>query len=89
LRHLAEPDQIGASITPAQTEIVELLARGLTVRQAAQALNIRPSTAYNQIADAKRRAMVKTSTELVHKMSAKGSPQIPDSRPEKIGRKPS
>ncbi|KAF0183067.1 MAG: N-acyl homoserine lactone transcriptional regulator, LuxR-like protein [Alphaproteobacteria bacterium] len=85
LRRLAEPESIGASITPAQADIVDLLARGLTLRQAAQALDIRPSTAYNQIADAKRRAMVKTTAELVHKTSGKARSE----RPEKTVRKPS
>ncbi len=89
LRQIAEPAQVGASITPSQAEIVELLARGLKLHQAAQALNIRPSTAYNQIADAKRRAMVKTTAELVHKMSGKGGAQRSDQRSEKIVRKPS
>jgi DNA-binding CsgD family transcriptional regulator len=71
LRRHVEPLAVGAPITPSQAAIVELLARGLTLRQAAAAMNISPRTAYNQVADAKRRAMVKTTTELVHTASRK------------------
>jgi DNA-binding CsgD family transcriptional regulator len=70
LRRRGEMLTLGASITRGQAEIVALLARGMTVRQAAETLNIQPRTAYNQVADAKRRAMVKTTTELVHKTIA-------------------
>lgn len=69
-RRPVEQEVRGLSITAGQAEIIELLARGLTLRQAADALGIRPSTAYNQIADAKRRARVRTTAELVHKASA-------------------
>jgi DNA-binding CsgD family transcriptional regulator len=71
LRQRAVPLALGTALTPGQAEIIELLARGLTLRQAAATLNISPRTAYNQVADAKRRAMVKTTTELVHKTSGK------------------
>jgi DNA-binding CsgD family transcriptional regulator len=84
LRQRAMPLLRGTPLTPGQTEIVELLARGLTLRQAAAALNIRPRTAYNQVADAKRRAMVKTTTELVHQASGSaraGQTQKPVTNP--------
>jgi DNA-binding CsgD family transcriptional regulator len=70
LRRPVEPELRGLSVTPGQAEIIELLARGHTLREAASTLGIRPSTAYNQIADAKRRVLVKTTAELVHKTSS-------------------
>lgn len=69
LRRPAQMEMRGLSVTPGQAQIVELLSRGHTLRQAADTLGIRPSTAYNQIADAKRRVMVRTTAELVHKIS--------------------
>lgn len=71
LRLPVEPEIRGLSVTAGQAEIIELLSRGHTLREAADALGIRPSTAYNQIADAKRRVMVKTTAELVHKTVGK------------------
>lgn len=71
LRRPAEPEIRGLQVTAGQAQIIELLARGHTLRQAADALGIRPSTAYNQIADAKRRVMVKTTAELVHRTSGR------------------
>jgi LuxR family transcriptional regulator, quorum-sensing system regulator BjaR1 len=73
LRRPIQQELRGLSVTPGQAEIIELLARGHTLREAASALGIRPSTAYNQIADAKRRVMVKTTAELVHKTSGQAA----------------
>lgn len=74
LRRPVESDIRGLQVTAGQAQIIELLSRGHTLRQAADALGIRPSTAYNQIADAKRRVMVKTTAELVHKTSGRSLP---------------
>lgn len=67
LRPPMEPEIRSLNVTAGQAQLIELLSRGHTLREAADALGIRPSTAYNQIADAKRRVMVKTTPELVHK----------------------
>ncbi|MDZ4777825.1 MAG: autoinducer binding domain-containing protein [Alphaproteobacteria bacterium] len=72
LRRPMEPGVRSLNVTAGQAQIIELLSRGHTLREAADALEIRPSTAYNQIADAKRRVMVKTTAELVHKTSGRG-----------------
>jgi DNA-binding CsgD family transcriptional regulator len=72
LRRPAEPETRGLNVTAGQAQLIDLLSRGHTLREAADALGIRPSTAYNQIADAKRRVMVKTTPELVHKTSVGG-----------------
>lgn len=71
LRRSVEPEIRGLNVTAGQAQIIELLSRGHTLREAADALGIRPSTAYNQIADAKRRVMVKTTAELVHRTSGR------------------
>lgn len=72
---LREPDEAfgaPAAITPAQMEIVRLLARGLNLKQCAHALKLSPSTVYNQIAAAKHRMAVKTVAELLRKITADG-----------------
>lgn len=71
LRRFAEPNPRAALITAGQAEIIELVSRGATLREAAGTLNLSPSTVYNQVADAKRRAMVKTTSELVHMFGSK------------------
>ena len=60
------------AVTPAQIEIVRMLARGMNLKQSAQALRRSPSTVYNQIADAKSRMAVKTVAELLQRVSAGG-----------------
>ncbi len=72
---LREPDDLApplAPITPAQMEIVRLLARGLNLKQTAHALRLSPSTVYNQIAAAKHRMAVKTVAELLRKITQAG-----------------
>lgn len=72
---LREPDEVGEplpAITPAQMEIVRLLARGLNLKQCAHALKLSPSTVYNQIAAAKHRMAVKTVPELLRRITAAG-----------------
>ena len=71
LRRLTEPNPRAALITAGQAEIIELVARGATLREAAGTLSLSVSTVYNQVADAKRRAMVKTTSELVHMFGPK------------------
>lgn len=71
LRRPVVAEMRNLQVTAGQAQIIELLSRGHTLRQAAEALGIRPSTAYNQIADAKRRLAVKTTAELVHKTSGR------------------
>ena len=66
LRNSDQPVPRAALITAGQAEIIRLVARGATLREVARTLNLSPSTVYNQVADAKRRATVKTTSELVH-----------------------
>jgi DNA-binding CsgD family transcriptional regulator len=72
---LREPDVDAsphAPITPAQIEIVRLLARGQNLKQAAHTLKLSPSTVYNQIASAKHRMSVKTVPELLRRITESG-----------------
>lgn len=72
---LRAPDAPGegeAQVTRAQMEIIRLLARGLNLKQSAQALKLAPSTVYNQIATAKYRMGVKTVGELLRRMAEAG-----------------
>lgn len=72
---LREPDyalEADAHVTRAQMDIIRLLARGLNLKQSAQALRLAPSTVYNQIATAKHRMGVKTVNELVRRMTEAG-----------------
>lgn len=72
---LRQPEPAEAAIgavTPAQLEIIGLLARGHTLKQSAQILGLAPSTVYNQIAAAKQRLMVRTVPELLSKITATG-----------------
>ena len=72
LRQPEPAEPAAEAVTPAQMEIVSLLARGHTLKQSAQILGLAPSTVYNQIAAAKQRMMVKTVPELLRKMTTTG-----------------
>jgi LuxR family transcriptional regulator, activator of conjugal transfer of Ti plasmids len=72
LRDMNNATESDAPVTKAQMEIIRLLARGLNLKESAQALHLAPSTVYNQIATAKYRMGVKTVGELVRRMAEAG-----------------
>lgn len=72
LRALDTDSFTRARVTQAQLEIARLLDRGLSQKAAAQALNLSPSTVYNQIADARRRMAVRSVPELLRRLAAAG-----------------
>lgn len=77
-RHAKQVDGVSSALTPRETEILQLLGHGLTMRQVGTRLGISPRTVETHIAKLYRKLEVKTRVQAVARAAALGLIDLQD-----------
>ena len=77
-RHVHDADGVASALTPRETEILQMLGHGLTMRQVGNRLGISPRTVETHIAKLYRKLDVRTRVQAVARAAALGLIDLED-----------